>query len=60
MENKHLKSTNMMEIQKIEELKGEIDKSKNLREYLNKEIKELEEKLKNAGNQNEQIKLNMN
>ena len=54
LEIEHLKSINMMEIQKIEELKQEIDKSKNLRDYLKKEIDELEEKLKNADDENKQ------
>jgi len=54
LEIEHLKNTNMIEIQKIEELKQEIEKSKNLRDYLKKEIDELEDKLKGVENENRQ------
>jgi hypothetical protein len=54
LEIEHLKNTNMIEIQKIEELKQEIEKSKNLRDYLKREIDELEDKLKSTDNENKQ------
>lgn len=44
----------MFEIQKIEELKQEIDKSKSLKEYIMKEISELEERLQNLDSENKQ------
>jgi hypothetical protein len=42
----------MFEIQKIEELKQEIDKSTSLKEYINKEIEEMEERLLNTESEN--------
>jgi hypothetical protein len=46
MEVSHLKNSNMIEIQKIEEVKQDIEKSKTMRSYIQNEIEELEEKLK--------------
>jgi len=44
----------MFEIQKVEELKQEIDKSKSLKEYISKEIEEMEERLQNIESENKQ------
>jgi hypothetical protein len=57
MEIENLKAMNMIEMQKIDELKQDIDKSKNLRDYLKKDIDELEERLKNAENDNKQTQI---
>lgn len=54
LEIEHLRSINLIEIQKIEELKQEIAKSTSLKNYLATEIEELEEKLKNADSENNQ------
>lgn len=53
-EIEHLKSTNIIEIQKIDDLKQEIEKSKNLRDYLKNEIDDLEKKLKSEENETKQ------
>jgi outer membrane murein-binding lipoprotein Lpp len=57
MEIENLKGLNMIEIQKIDELKQDIEKSKSLRDYLKKDINDLEERLKNAENDNKQAQM---
>jgi hypothetical protein len=44
-------------MQKVEELKQDIEKSKMLRDYLKKEVDELEDQLKNCENENKQTQL---
>lgn len=44
----------MFEIQKIEELKQEIDKSNSLKEYISKEIEDLQERVRNIETDNKQ------
>jgi chromosome segregation ATPase len=47
----------MIELQKIEELKQDIEKSKMLRDYLKREVDELEDQLKNCENENKQTQM---
>jgi len=47
LEVNHLKRSNRMEVEKIEELKQDIEKAKNTQFYVNKEISEIQEKVKN-------------
>ena len=54
LEIEHLKSTNIMENQKIEELKLDYEKSEASKDYLTKETEELNEKLTNTENENKQ------
>jgi hypothetical protein len=57
IEIENLKSVNMIEMQKVEELKQDIEKSKMLRDYLKKEVDELEDQLKSCENENKQTQL---
>ena len=57
MEVEHLKMSNMMEVQKIEEIKQDIEKSKNMKYYIQTEITELKEKLKNMEVESKQKEL---
>ena len=54
LEIEHLKSTNIMENQKIEELKLDYEKSEASNDYRTKETEELNEKLTNTENENKQ------
>lgn len=49
-----------MEVQKIEEIKQDIEKSKNMKVYVSSEIDELEEKLKNMETESNQKELEYN
>jgi len=60
MEIEHLKTSNMMEVQKIEEIKQDIEKSKNMKIYIETEINELEEKLKSFDVESNQKEMEYN
>lgn len=57
MEIENIKAINMIEMQKVEELKQDIEKSKSLRDYMKRDIDDLEERLKNAENDNKQVEM---
>ena len=57
MEIENLKSINMIEMQRIEDLKQDIEKTKSLKSYLEKDINDLEEKLSYCENENKQTEI---